>query len=98
MNDRHTPGPWFVVYEPYGDQDAGIEGYEPSGDLVQGSPTSREFVNLTLDANARLVAAAPELLEALQYALKELTACKDLGMSLNKSIELATAAIAKATP
>lgn len=63
----HTPGPWFVSYEHGGgteiaiDDAFGIDGGRDY-DLVtvtHGDPEE-------LKANAALVSAAPELLEALQ--------------------------------
>lgn len=65
---KHTPGPWWLnirngrtrIYSIYGGDDRGktvcrIHAYKSS----------------TTEANARLVAAAPELLEALKDMVKE---------------------------
>lgn len=53
---KHTPEPWFVVYEPVGDPDAGIEGYEPSGEFVSGTPDSSVYVRLYGEDSLRIVA------------------------------------------
>lgn len=58
---KHTPGPWHVGMKP------GPIVYGPKGEQV--SP-----LNIMLDpeeakANARLIAAAPELLDALKSVL-----------------------------
>ena len=56
---QHTPGPWFVT--PDGTAVYKKDGYGYRGDticLFVGHPF--------IDANARLIAAAPELLAALQ--------------------------------
>jgi len=64
MQTKHTPGPWF---------------YNPDNDCIQSGHTDYEFMLIAKlatgenreeeTANARLVASAPELLEACQHAL-----------------------------
>ena len=59
MSAKHTPGPWRYVHAP---------GY--CGELIaQDGTTIAEFVVEPSLDNARLIAAAPELLEYLQYAV-----------------------------
>ena len=65
---KHTPGPWEVV----------------GGTIIQTADERRKWVAevpaassihetfITDRANARLIAAAPELLEACEFALEEL--------------------------
>jgi hypothetical protein len=68
---QHTPGPWFAtpgnyavyVKDAYGDQ----------GDLVCALSGYGSNYRLRA-ANARLIAAAPDLLEACQRALAEAVA------------------------
>jgi hypothetical protein len=56
--DRHTPGPWEVgEHSTHGPQGLNVE---PGIALVRG-------LGIAPAANARLVAAAPELLDALRY-------------------------------
>ena len=68
---KHTPGPWkvgqylgspssFCVHMDAGDKGRGIDVVE----AVAGITTEQRL------ANARLIAAAPELLEALQMLLE----------------------------
>lgn len=76
MSAKHTPGPWR-----YYKCRCGMEGCNQYTISVQGSVG---FV----EADARLIAAAPELLEALQDLCDTLGEC---GMT-----EKARAAIAKA--
>jgi hypothetical protein len=75
MNE-HTPGPWRVSERPYA-QDEGPVVETPQniyiataspihGGPMPGNPYERAV------ANARLIAAAPELLEALEDALPDL--------------------------
>ncbi len=54
----HTPGPWTVI-DPYGDE-FGVQMGRTGGFLVPGANT---------EANARLIAAAPELLDTLRGLL-----------------------------
>ena len=84
MKTQHTPGPWYQ----------GCEEEPKSGDIYaeDGSLIAEAFVNggqETLVANARLIAAAPDLLEALKTLV--------ITRSAAKALPDATAAIAKAT-
>lgn len=68
MEGKHTPGPWEVTANPSGHP---YQIYAPRGINMQAitrwgaisMPSSDEG-----KANARLIAAAPELLDALTYA------------------------------
>jgi hypothetical protein len=99
VSDVHTRGPWSLSAE-YG------------AHVIRGCPDGpyefAEFVATTWggphDANARLIAAAPDLLEALEFALRDMEATRaqyashapNVGV-LAASIGKARAAIAKAT-
>jgi hypothetical protein len=68
----HTPGPWNVEH-PYGEPGVYVAG--PNTGLIAKlcAPDSHLFnadKPVSIDANARLIAAAPELLAALESALK----------------------------
>lgn len=87
---KHTPGPWKV--------DPNFPGMV----RIDDDPTSGILVGLA--ANARLIAAAPELLEALKEAMGELNDYRRLLVydkedvaDLKSTISKAAAAIAKAT-
>lgn len=90
----HTPMPWFVHPEPYKhywqiyDSKFKKIGSSPCG----GSKNTPEQIATYLD-NARLMAAAPELLDALQRLMGETTTMQDAMDAANQ----ARAAIAKAT-
>ena len=65
----HTPGPWRVVHYEWKDKGGGdfvgrIEG--PNGEKVYRGASSFHAINNL--ANARLIAAAPDLLEACEDA------------------------------
>ncbi len=78
---KHTPGPWFI--EELGD---GYANVLADNDICIAD-------GLTM-ACARLIAAAPDLLEACEHAIKVSGGTKEQGDSFWKAIE---AAIAKAT-
>jgi hypothetical protein len=93
MNTKHTPGPWGITETPP-DREADYNGdhlitcrngQHVLAKLEHYSPAERR-------ANARLIAAAPDLLEALQ-AMVDHGSCSD-----EEDFFKARAAIAKATP
>ena len=91
MTTKHTPGPWQA-------QDYWIIGcVEDSWDIMAGADTAcpkRVAKVFTSEADARLIAAAPELLEALKNLY---TATPDNeGGELGRACMKARAAIAKA--
>jgi hypothetical protein len=86
----HTPGPWTY--------DAEFEViFGPSPDYDTVAATFFDRPEDECEANARLVAAAPQLLEALQSLLRDEKALDDDDPNLIKTREKARAAIAKAT-
>lgn len=90
---KHTPGPWVTSPEPNGKEwvvDAGPWGICICAD-APGLGSA--------EANARLIAAAPELLEALQAVTRCLAWHEEqhgVGMD-RKAVESARSAITKAT-
>jgi hypothetical protein len=96
----HTPGPWVAA--EWVDNDAALAGYSISanGFLLPLSTAEGDIVEA--EANARLIAAAPELLEALQALrlAREQDKCRSWEKGVPyfaKAEALADAAIAKAT-
>ena len=71
MNEKHTPGPWKVdqtwalIVGPKMEEIAAVHSSMPSGG-------NRVSWRQTAEANARLIAAAPDLLQALESLLVEL--------------------------
>ena len=86
---KHTPGPW--AYENYrGTVHVFI-------DNEGGTPSICKLVGNDKDANARLIAAAPDLLEALEYYVEKVADLSRYGVMIETSLrEKAEAAIAKA--
>ncbi len=101
----HTPGPWIYAYSPYTSQDGKeipafeVHGEEKVCDTNENRPGEEQ------EANARLIATAPELLEALTLAQTALNTAQrfhvpGLPRALNDSYKIAAVidkAIAKAT-
>ena len=91
---KHTPGPWHV------NDGKGCRWIETSKDDVIARIYKDACSRETFDANASLIAAAPELLEALILLEAEMVAsgnanATDFGWPL--AIQKTRAAIAKAT-
>ena len=92
---KHTPGPWITYETPHGDCIIGIgPDLEPFCDHSVAEVYLDISTDETLDeaeANARLIAAAPELLAALV----EIVSRNEVQSWFN--LDQARAAIAKAT-
>lgn len=95
---KHTPGPWFLAEKVEGKHTvtnlrrirSEREGMEHGAVCeVYGIADGSEA-----HANARLIAAAPELLEALEYVLNT---CPAINSQAEEAHQQARAAIAKAT-
>lgn len=89
---QHTPGPWVLSYvsEP-SDPSAIIYCNYASMSMRTVGEARGEIITGELLANGRLIAAAPELLEALQTMLLR------ADLHSNSEVVMARAAIAKAT-
>lgn len=74
MNCKHTPGPWHVAPGINGARYVASDGYGyipirtpfRADAFTPGSDNRSDHTDEELDANARLIAAAPALLSALQ--------------------------------
>lgn len=89
---KHTPGPWTQGWSKTGIDCVWIDGkVEP----VIGMGDDDDWIDCGTEANARLIAAAPELLEALQ----EIVAAADGAgwAQLDATLANARAVIPKAT-
>lgn len=94
-SSQHTPGPWHVQGFDAGDH----EGRRVCAH-VQFSPPSTKTVSVTIvqdtsKANAHLIAAAPELLEACKRLI---AAMHQLDKGHHGDVAFAEAALAKAQP
>jgi hypothetical protein len=92
---RHTPGPWRVIPPRIGAALTvyGLDGVFPVATTCSNTTpaTMQAHREGTVAANAKLIAAAPELLDALQDAVR-------LIEHLGGNAKLQRAAIEKATP
>lgn len=64
MDAKHTPGPWSICF------DGQLDGADGTRVLFLPFDSYKEFNDLqpTIKANLRLIAAAPDLLAALEQA------------------------------
>jgi hypothetical protein len=100
-NRKHTPGPWYVGTE-FNDQGRHIYAAQKvrheDGDewhpLIATTDDDERLVDW--QANAVLIAAAPDLLEELQRLVR-LIEIEDAHLANFGEVEAARAAIAKAT-
>lgn len=89
MTLKHTPGPWIVGDDE--DSDYFLVGPHDGDETVY-----HPVVKLHDQYNAYLIAAAPELLEALQRMVRFLEV-EDAHLANFGEVEAARASIAKAT-
>jgi hypothetical protein len=105
MESKHTPGTWM-----FSDWvKAKGQGELPTKIIAAGRPYGREIAYLNFDtadpelssdkviANARLIASAPDMLEALQIALQQLAQGDDPTPEETAAWNTVNAAILKAT-
>lgn len=81
---EHTPGPWHIGMKP------GPMIYGTKGEQIADMKADL-LMDGEREANALLIAAAPELLEALKYLLEEV--CKRNGEPFEGATETAERAI-----
>ena len=108
MEAKHTPGPWFIrpgyglLKSEIGPSDRAVaavwvkEPYRGQSDGAKEAVTWPEG-----EANAHLIAAVPELLEALKIVTNDLACIIEKAgrqAALDPRIKKARAAIAKAQP
>ena len=106
MKTNHTPGPW-VVHHERGSEWALVMSGGPAGRIIcnvnpescPDTSSAPAFVRMPMEANARLIAAAPDLLDALSDLLERIERSPTLLPHISAdSRNAARAAIAKATP
>lgn len=102
---KYTPGPWRIVFDEYGGYDSMSSAYEihdsDDKDLAV-LDTHKDGESKQHEANARLIASAPELLEALKTLLAGVVWDSDKDVPIiewctrSDEIKAARAAVAKA--
>lgn len=99
MSEGHTPGPW-----EFASSGKGVRYIYASN---RPQPIARPFTDLgripkdEFEANARLIAAAPELLDALEDLANDISERFDMddpstNPGIRRAVEAARAALAKA--
>lgn len=96
---KHTPGPWRIEIDDSPDAEWSRRWPTIVSDEYEVVGTEGMYGDFETDmANARLIAAAPELLVALQLMVDRFIDTEgSFGAWENEAIEVARAAIAKAT-
>lgn len=98
----HTPGPWVTLPEEVDKPYIRIRGTRPGGRYKVANVITPVYEGVhereadETRANARLIAAAPELLEALRAVLPYLTDGEDAGDEATQLAPIARTAIQKA--
>jgi hypothetical protein len=97
MTTKHTPGPWRTTRKLGYSGHAAAEYYIYAENTNDGRSLAVAHIKKStvqpMEANARLIAAAPDLLAALQALLAVSSACSD---EETEAVIYARAAIAKA--
>ena len=95
MRAQHTPGPWLSRLKSDKTWHVGI--YTASGDEVAHIAVKSALTGPRRDADARLIAAAPNMLSALRraavalaFAAENSEAMQDDYAAVNAAIDLAT--------
>lgn len=103
----HTPGPWEVTAaKDHIRAMVTINGHEERLYIASVDTTEVDGYPEQKDANARLIAASPDLFEALEFAMNAMdgirAAFNDMGVlvpvALHMEIERARIALSKARP
>jgi hypothetical protein len=103
MSGQHTPGPWQSGFDDLeGVVSVASVGMVGDGNVVCLPPRcGMEASYARWPANARLIAAAPDLYEALALFEKQWNACgpnSDFGRHFQRVRDVAVKALAKADP
>lgn len=99
MKTEHTPGPWFLDSAPDVDLPNHVGISSDKHDLLAQVVWKMEDDERTpmCEANASLIAAAPDLLAAAYRAASALESVSYYDPSITSALAVARAAIAKAT-
>jgi len=77
MKTTHTPGPWEI--NPIWSNEQGIEIHNTETTIANVQSFRKPFNEEEMNANAKLIAAAPEMLEALVEAKRMYEAIEPAG-------------------
>ena len=88
---KHTPGPWR--YTP---EDGRLPDVYSGDGMTRWNVASINSLRDGFDANARLIAACPDLLDALEACEMRLTHLAQDGAQVTHELKVARAALSKA--
>lgn len=99
---KHTPGPWRVVEHSWSDTGIYSDKHHIAHLSIEGVATERNQSELeaSMGANAKLIAAAPDLLEALVHIKEYWNGGRSeqaMSDALYHILEIASVGIDKAT-
>ncbi len=102
MKNKHTPGPWVVTKGSLGAEWSTLYVEQPDGYAIAAILDDVDEIKVNSEANANLIAAAPDLLSALEELLRAARHFgSQLGVDFDRAWESsalqAKAVIAKAT-
>lgn len=98
MDSKHTPGPWVAQRSPAthdGQYDFAIHGVKATVIAEAFGRDSRGNI-VAAEANARLIAAAPDLLEALRWFIEDIDGTHTEMLDFDANVTRSRAALAKA--
>jgi hypothetical protein len=89
---KFTPGPWHVCFTRIGKEViywhvADSKSRTLNAIACADEGRGKQFPSSQLQANAHLISAAPDLLEALQSLEKRFYACIELGLSAGEAFD-----------
>ena len=90
--NKHTPGPWKAFNARAAIYVRQVNGLQITVSTLDVDPWSSGEVQARIEANARLIAACPDLLAAIRELLDMVTDNRTHGPEINRAV----AAIAKA--
>lgn len=94
---KHTPGPWKAKPSPYHDDVFIVQAGMPTNRVLARFGSDDEPVDETDLANAHLIAAAPDMYEALEMVVRGQESAEATGDAEPHPVwEIARAAFAKA--
>ena len=97
---KHTPGPWRVFEHSWSDTSVLADGFDHGIcllDINHATEESQDADEALMAANARLIAAAPDLLASLRELVEAFVATDEEGLIEHaEPMRRARAAIAKA--
>ena len=96
--NKHSPGPWTVVEDHNGTRIEDAQRYGIMSETYAGDYSGRAYPTIKEEADARLIAAAPDLLAALEGLVDVLEEIETYGYApnSNEALNKAIAAFAKA--